>query len=280
MKENLTPLFASLVAFCLSLLLASASQIALLTNVVLIVFFIQWILYIPAYVYQTETFYDLGGSLTYLTAATYVFSNNYLSHGLNWGNLILSSLMVLWTLRLGCFLFYRVLKKGEDKRFKELKTSPVKFFMTWTLQGMWVSLCSLCALTAIASKTGVVVNGLFYLGVVIFILGFVLEITADVQKTRFRADPKNEHRFINSGLWSYSRHPNYLGEIILWTGIAISSFSSLQGTQYFTLISPLFTYLLLVHVSGINILEKNGQKKWGHLKEYEEYLKKTPKLLF
>lgn len=240
----------------------------------------QWILYIPAYVYQTETFYDLGGSLTYLTAATYVFSNNYLSHGLNWGNLILSSLMVLWTLRLGCFLFYRVLKKGEDKRFKELKTSPVKFFMTWTLQGMWVSLCSLCALTAIASKTGVVVNGLFYLGVVIFILGFGLEITADVQKTRFRADPKNEHRFINSGLWSYSRHPNYLGEIILWTGIAISSFSSLQGTQYFTLISPLFTYLLLVHVSGINILEKNGQKKWGHLKEYEEYLKKTPKLLF
>ena len=280
MKENLTNPGASLLAFCLSLLLASATHIALLTNVVLIVFFIQWILYIPAYIYQTETFYDLGGSLTYVTAATYVFSNNYLSHGLNWGNLILSILMVLWSLRLGCFLFSRVLKKGEDKRFKELKTSPVKFFMTWTLQGMWVSLCSMCALTAIASKTGVVVNGLFYLGVVIFILGFGLEITADVQKTRFRADQKNEHRFINSGLWSYSRHPNYLGEIILWTGIAISSFSSLQGTQYFTLISPLFTYLLLVHVSGINILEKNGQKKWGHLKEYEEYLKKTPKLLF
>lgn len=280
MKENLTNLGASLLAFTLSLLLALASNISLLTNVVLIVFFIQWILYIPAYVLQTETFYDLGGSLTYVTAATYVFCNNYLNHGLNWGNLILSSLMVLWTLRLGCFLFYRVLKKGEDKRFKVLKTSPVKFFMTWTLQGMWVSLCSMCALTAIASKTGVVVNGLFYLGVVIFILGLGLEITADVQKTRFRADSKNEHRFIASGLWSYSRHPNYLGEIILWTGIAISSFSSLQGTQYFTLISPLVAYVLLVHVSGINILEKNGQKKWGHLKEYEEYLKKTPKLLF
>ena len=85
MKENLTNPGASLLAFCLSLLLASATHIALLTNVVLIVFFIQWILYIPAYIYQTETFYDLGGSLTYVTAATYVFSNNYLSHGLNWG---------------------------------------------------------------------------------------------------------------------------------------------------------------------------------------------------
>ncbi len=280
MKEILISLFATLLAFTASLMLASTTKIDLITNVVLIIFFIQWILFVPAYVFQTEKFFDLGGSMTYLAATSYILINVYLTNELNFGNLILSSLIMIWTLRLGYFLFNRVLKKGEDNRFKLLKTSPVKFFMTWTLQGMWICICSLCALTSIASKTGVIINSLFYLGVVIFILGFYIEIKADFQKKRFRAELKNKHSFINSGLWRYSRHPNYLGEIILWTGIAIMSFSSLNGYQYITLISPIFTYLLLVRISGVNILENDGQKKWGHLSDYQQYIKDTPKLLF
>ena len=280
MKEILSNLFAALLAFSISLILATITKIDSITNVVLVIFFIQWILFVPAYVFKTEKFFDLGGSITYLSATNYIFINDYLTNGLNIGNILLSSLIMIWTLRLGYFLFNRVIKKGEDKRFKLIKLSPIKFFMTWTLQGMWVSICSLCALTAISSNSGVIINSLFYLGLIIFILGFSIEIIADFQKMKFRADTKNENNFINSGLWYYSRHPNYLGEIILWTGIAIISFSSLNEYQYITLVSPIFTYLLLVHISGINILERDGQKKWGHLNGYKKYIKETPKLLF
>jgi len=152
--------------------------------------------------------------------------------------------------------------------------------MTWTLQGTWVSICSLCALTGISSDTGIIINNLFFVGLTFFILGFFIEIVADTQKTIFRKNPKNKNTFINVGLWSYSRNPNYLGEISLWTGISIISFSSLYNWQLATLISPIFTYVLLVYVSGVKLLEASGEKKWGHLKSYKEYIEKTPRLLF
>ena len=105
-------------------------------------------------------------------------------------------------------------------------------------------------------------------------------MVADIQKTKFRKNPKNKNNFITTGLWAYSRHPNYLGEISIWTGISIISFSSLSNLQYVTLISPIFTYVLLVYVSGVNLLEESGNKKWGRLKGYKEYIQKTPRLLF
>lgn len=150
--------------------------------------------------------------------------------------------------------------------------------MAWTLQGMWVSLCSMCALTAIASKNGVVQNSFFYVGMLVFIFGFVVEIIADWQKSVFRKNPENKDQFISHGLWSYSRHPNYFGEITLWLGISIMSFSSLSSWQYITLISPFFTYILLVYISGVRILEISGMEKWGHLENYQAYIRKTPSL--
>ena len=113
-----------------------------------------------------------------------------------------------------------------------------------------------------------------------FVIGLTLEIIADTQKTNFRKIKDNEDKFITTGLWKYSRHPNYLGEIILWIGVAIISYSSLEINQLFTLISPIFTYLLLVYVSGINLLEKSGEKTWGNLKEYRKYKKETPRLFW
>jgi steroid 5-alpha reductase family enzyme len=121
---------------------------------------------------------------------------------------------------------------------------------------------------------------LFFIGLTFFVVGFFLEVVADSQKTKFRKNPKNKNTFINSGLWAYSRHPNYLGEISIWTGISIISFSSLSNLQFVTLISPIFTYVLLVYVSGVRLLEASGNEKWGHLKSYKEYIKKTPRLLF
>jgi len=150
--------------------------------------------------------------------------------------------------------------------------------MTWTLQGMWVSICAMCALTAIASNTGVILNGLFYIGLLVFVIGFVVEIIADMQKSEFRKDPNNKDQFIQHGLWAYSRHPNYFGEITLWLGVAIMSFSSLTGGQYITLISPIFTYLLLVYVSGVRLLEISGMEKWGHTEKYQAYINTTPSL--
>ena len=112
----------------------------------------------------------------------------------------------------------------------------------------------------------------------VFIIGFVLEIIADMQKSRFRKNPENKNQFISHGLWSYSRHPNYFGEITLWLGISIMSFSSLSSWQYITLISPLFTYILLVYISGVRILEISGMEKWGHLDNYQAYIRTTPSL--
>ena len=247
-------------------------------NIVLLVYIIQWVAFIPAYMFQTEKFFDLTGSITY--SSVFIYCIYLASSGdLNWGSLVISILVILWAGRLGTFLFTRIAKDGEDKRFRTIKPDIAQFFMTWTLQGMWVSLCSLCAITGIASETGIIVNNIFYIGLVMFIGGFAIEIVADQQKTAFRAIPENRNKYITSGLWSRSRHPNYFGEITLWTGVAVMSFSSLSGIEYLTLISPIFTYLLLVKISGVRMLEGRGQKIWGNDEDYIAYMKNTPMVM-
>ena len=276
-----TNLLISLTAFFIAISIAVATGIELVFNAVFLAFAIQWIAFIPAYVFQTEKFYDLTGSLTYLSVIWYslVFSSNQFTN-LNGANIAIVLLISLWAIRLGSFLFMRIHHDGEDKRFRSIKPSASQFFMTWTLQGLWVSLCSMCALTAISSTTGVVMNAFFYIGLALFILGFVVEVIADKQKSAFRANKENKDKFITTGLWSKSRHPNYLGEILLWFGIAVMSISSLSGYQYLTLISPVFSYVLIYYVSGVRLLEESAKKKWGHLDSYKEYVKNTPVLFF
>jgi len=279
MKQNAIHIVLAFLAFTISIFIASLTKLKIVENAILLAFLIHWLLFIPAFLFKTEKFFDLSGSLTYLSVMIYVvFSKNNFQDQI--GNIVLASLIILWAVRLGSFLFFRIKKAGEDKRFREIKTSFTRFFMVWTISGMWVSLCSMCALTAIASNNGVVLNYLFYFGLVTFFVGMSIEVISDNQKTQFRKDPKNKDRFINTGLWSRSRHPNYVGEITLWSGVAIISFSSLEGWQYVSLISPVFTYFLLVYVSGVPQLEKSGQKKWGHIKDYQDYIKKTPSLIF
>lgn len=278
MKQPILHILFSLIAFSIGYGIALLTGLELIQNAILIAYIIQWIAFIPAYIFQTEKFYDLTGSITYLTVVTYVSYHSYATMNVNLLSIVLAACILLWTIRLGSFLFMRIHKAGEDKRFREIKPSPTRFFMTWTLQGMWVSICSMCALTAIASTNGVVQNSLFFIGLLVFVIGFVIEIIADMQKSNFRKDPKHKDQFIQQGLWAYSRHPNYFGEITLWTGIAIMSLSSLSGGQYITLISPLFTYLLLVYVSGVRLLEISGMEKWGHLESYQNYVRKTPSL--
>ena len=275
-----TNLLIALIAFFIAISIAIATGIELVFNAVFLAFAIQWIAFIPAYIFQTEKFYDLTGSLTYLLVIWYslTLSSDQFTN-LNGANIVIVLLISLWAIRLGSFLFMRIHHDGEDKRFRSIKPSASQFFMTWTLQGLWVSLCSMCALTAISSNTGIVTNAFFYIGLALFILGFAIEVMADMEKSAFKANQENKDKFITTGLWARSRHPNYFGEIVLWTGIAVMSFSSLEGLQYLTLISPIFTYLLLVYVSGVRMLEARGDLKWGDDPAYQEYKKKTP-LLF
>jgi steroid 5-alpha reductase family enzyme len=274
-----TNLLISLIAFFIAISIAIATGIELVFNAVFLAFAIQWIAFIPAYIFQTEKFYDLTGSLTYLLVIWYslTLSSDQFTN-LNGANIVIVLLISLWAIRLGSFLFMRIHHDGEDKRFRSIKPSASQFFMTWTLQGLWVSLCSMCALTAISSNTGIVMNAFFYIGLALFILGFAIEVMADMEKSTFKANQENKDKFITTGLWARSRHPNYFGEIVLWTGIAVMSFSSLEGLQYLTLISPIFTYLLLVYVSGVRMLEARGDLKWGDDPAYQEYKKKTPVL--
>jgi steroid 5-alpha reductase family enzyme len=248
-------------------------------RILLIAFTIQWVAFIPAFIFQTEKFYDLIGSITYLSVCVYSLFATQSIQNASYGNLLLAGAIIVWAVRLGSFLFARVHKTGKDGRFDSIKTSYSQFLMTWTLQGMWVFICSSAALVAIFSPTGVVVNNVFIVGLAVFIIGFAIEVIADNQKSKFRLDEKNRNMFINEGLWSRSRHPNYFGEIMLWTGITIMSIPSFVGLNFLALFSPVFTYLLLNHISGVRILEARGNEKWGKLAEYQEYKKQTPKLI-
>lgn len=274
----ITNILISVLSFAFSYGIAHLTGSIIVKNAVLLAYVIHWIAYIPAYIFQTEKFYDLTGSVTYLSVVWFVFLSTYQSISLNFGNLILVLLISIWTIRLGLFLFMRIHKAGEDKRFRTIKTSASQFFMTFTLSGLWVTLCSMCALVAISSPEGLVMNTLTYVGIILFIIGFGIEIVADNQKTAFRSIEANKDSFITSGLWSKSRHPNYFGEVLLWFAIAVISYSSLEGLQLITLISPVFTYILLVYVSGVRMLEDMNDKKWADDEQYKSYKKNTPML--
>ncbi len=277
MKNHIFNIISSLIAFYIPFQISLLTDLVLVKNLILLIFCIQWVSFIPAFIFQTEKFYDLTGSITYLTA---IFYTLYVTGSNNLSDLIIVACVAVWAIRLGSFLFMRIHKAGEDRRFRTIKPNFTRFLMTWTLQGMWVSMCLLCVLTALSSYSGVIMNSIFFIGLIVFILGLSIEIIADYQKTVFRRNIENKDKFITTGLWSLSRHPNYFGEILLWTGVAVMSISSLQGLQYITLISPIFVYILLVYISGIRILEDQAKKKWGHLDSFKEYLKNTPRLFF
>lgn len=243
---------------------------------VAIAFIVQWIAFIPAYIKRTEKFFDLTGSLTYISVITL---SVVLSPEVDIRSILLLVLVIIWAIRLGTYLFRRIMKEGEDKRFREIKESGSSFLLTWTIQGLWVSFTLAAALAAITVEQKVEFGIIGLFGLIVWIIGFGFETIADYQKSRFRSVPENKEKFINTGLWSISRHPNYLGEILIWIGIAIIALPTLQGWRWMTLISPVFVTLLLTKVSGIPLLEKRADEKWGGQEDYEEYKKNTPVLI-
>jgi steroid 5-alpha reductase family enzyme len=255
---------------------ASVFGIPLFAFSVGLAFLIQWLAFIPAYLLQTEKFFDLTGSLTYITVTILAV---LLSPVVDGRSILLLALVVIWAGRLGTFLFRRIQKAGKDDRFDEIKPSFLRFLNTWTLQGLWVTFTLAAALAAITTTTRKDLGLFALVGFLVWAFGFTMEAVADAQKSRFRANPENRGKFINTGLWARSRHPNYFGEIVIWIGVAIIALPVLRGWQWVTLISPVFVALLITRISGVPMLEKKADEKWGGQEDYEAYKERTPVLI-
>ena len=239
-------------------------------------FILHWAIFIPSYAFQTEHYFDLTGSLSYITT---VIVAMVLNPSLDIRDLIICAMILVWAVRLGSFLFWRIKKDGQDKRFIVMKTKFTWFLLTWTLGGLWVLVTMAAGLAALTSNTTVELGILGYVGIALWLFGFAVEVIADNQKTQFKKDPNNKDRFITSGLWSWSQHPNYFGEITLWLGLALFTYPVLSGWQLVTLISPIFVYLLLTRLSGIPTLDRLAKEKWGSDSDYIAYVKATSKLM-
>lgn len=239
-------------------------------------YIVQWIAYIPAAITKTDRYFDATGSATYIvvTALLIAVAPHFTPLAV-----LLSAMVIIWAARLGVFLFIRNIRSGGDSRFDEIKGNKLRFLSVWTMQGLWVSLTAAAAWIAISANSSAQVTWLSYVGVAIWAIGLVFEVVADVQKSRFKADPHNQGKFIQSGLWSLSRHPNYFGEITLWVGVLVAAVPALSGWQWIALLSPVFVTLLLTKVSGIPLLEKKGQSRWGDDPEYKAYVERTSVLI-
>ncbi len=243
---------------------------------VALAFVMNWIAFIPAYIQQTEKFFDLMGGITFITVTVLTVILSPVVDGRSW---LLLGMVVVWALRLSLFLYQRVHATGEDRRFRELKPSIPRFLLTWTLQGIWVSFSLAAALVAITSEKRLAIGAFAIIGFLVWAFGFIFEVISDSQKSKFKDNPENEGKFINTGLWSWSRHPNYFGEIVLWIGVAIVALPILQGWQWVALISPVFITLLLTKISGIPMLERRADEKWGDQEDYEDYKASTSILI-
>ena len=288
MKDNLKDLAAIVACILTAYFVANAATVegAVLYGVPAILlcagvsFIVHWVVAIPSLITSSEKYFDFTGMIaTLLVIATAIFALLSVGQQISIRSTIVAIFVSIWTLRLGTFLYIRIVKSGEDKRFREIKKSLPKFLMTWTLSALWVFLTTVNAVTIIILNQQVTLDLFFMAGFAIWILGFTFEAVADKQKKSFSKILENKDKFITLGLWSISRHPNYFGEIVLWTGIAIMSLPLLSGWQFLTLVSPVFVYLLLTKISGLPFLEEKAEKKWGNDKGYLEYKNNTPILI-
>ena len=237
---------------------------------------IQIIFFIPSFILKTEKLYDLIGSTTYVivTSIAYVSVDNKTTT-----DTLLFLFVIIWATRLGTYLFRRIQRDSEDVRFEKAKRNFFWFLQYWMGQALWVSITSCAAVIAILNTepNTLSINGI--IGILIWLFGFSFEVIADFQKNNFKKAENTHDKFISDGLWSISRHPNYFGEITLWIGIYIISYTSFSGYEYLSIVSPIFVYILLTRMSGINMLEKIADERYGNINSYIEYKNNTPILI-
>jgi len=233
-------------------------------------------LFIPAFALKTDKLTDASYSLTFIFLSLRAFFSS--SNG-SATNYLLLAMILLWAFRLGVFLWMRVNKLGRDKRFDDIRTHALRFFGFWVLQGLSVWLIMLPSLLfwrVTERRLGL----LAVFGIAIWALGLTIESIADYQKAKFYRTQNLQHRWINTGLWRYSRHPNYFGEILVWVGIYLFTLPAFSWPiALFALISPVYIIVLLRFVSGVPKLEKSADAKFGYLPNYRAYKRSTSCLL-
>uniref|UniRef100_A0AAV1TUK8 Steroid 5-alpha reductase C-terminal domain-containing protein n=1 Tax=Peronospora matthiolae TaxID=2874970 RepID=A0AAV1TUK8_9STRA len=240
---------------------------------------IQWLSAMYGIPNQTERYFDLTGSTTYAIVSMLAYHEKETP---SWRDSLLTAFVWLWCVRLGSFLYLRICECGSDKRFAEIIVNPLCFLTAWNIQGLWVFFTLLSVLLSITHGVDVPeVKPLDIIGTTLWVLGYLIEVTADYQKTQFRLDKRNEGQFISNGLWSYSRHPNYFGEIMMWTGVFLVAVHTLPSfaLQCGAAVSPAFMAFLIMFRSGVTLLEEAADKRWGHLKAYQAYKSQTSVLI-
>lgn len=238
--------------------------------------------FLVAFKLKTDKLTDFSYALSFFTIN---LTGLILSGNFNLANTLVVSAITLWAIRLGSYLVIRIRKWGRDKRFDAIRENFFKFGQFWVLQGVTAWIVSLASLIFIYQNDSSSLNLISILGLIIFAKGLTVETFADLQLFKFSLIKKNKGKFIDQGLWRFSRHPNYLGEITVWTGLWIFTLPVLNLTQSLVaFISPLFIFLMIRFVSGVPKLEKSAKEKWGKDPAYQAYKKRTglllPKLKF
>ena len=216
---------------------------------------------------KTDKVTDLSYGLSFLAIdlAALIRSGVY-----DAGRLVVASVIFLWSLRLALYLFSRILKTGVDHRFDGIRDRFFRFARFWLLQAITVWIVSLPTIIYLGGASPHGIGLPLLLGGAIALAALAFETVADAQKSAFhRAGPKGG--FIRSGLWKYSRHPNYFGETIFWWALFAASLPALSGLGLFSLVGPVFITLLLLFVSGIPLLEKAADAKRGGDADYQAY---------
>lgn len=233
-------------------------------------------MFIPAYLFRTDKLTDISYALTFVFVALF----GYINSPMNFPYVVLLVMVCLWATRLGGYLLIRVNKLGKDNRFDGMRENFWKFLQFWLLQGVTVFVVMIPS-SIYFTSTNLTTNSIFsYLGAAIWLFGLVIEGLTDYQKYKFINNPANKDKWIDSGVWKYSRHPNYFGEILVWVGVYLYVFPAFGITEaVIGLVSPGFIFFLLVFVSGIPILEKSADKRWGSNPDYLNYKKNTPVLV-
>lgn len=238
---------------------------------------IQVFFFAFAWRFKTDKVTDLSYGLSFIALALYWLYAD--ERTVTSFRLLVALMVVVWGLRLASYLLYRIIKTGKDKRFDDKRNSFIKFGKFWLLQGLAVWLIMLPAIYML-SRDRVPVLGLVpMIGLYIWSVGLIIETYADIQLYNFRFKKDNKGKWIDEGLWHYSRHPNYFGEITLWWGVFLFGITLYEGFGWLTIIGPLTITGLLLFGSGIPILEKANDKRWGDEEGYKKYKRTTSILI-
>ena len=246
-------------------------------NLLLISLLLNGIFFIFAAVLRTDVFTDITYSLSFFLLSFYCL---YRNPGISVFQMLPAFYVIIWSIRLGIYLLRRILLIKIDHRFDDKRDSFLRFGAFWILQALTVWILILPVYGSASSdslSSGITIW--FIIGSAAWLKGFIIETVSDYQKYIFKKNPDNKGKFISTGLWKYSRHPNYFGEILLWWGIAAACIPYFKGPEFLYLISPVFITFLLLKVTGIPLLEKSWEEKWGGDPEFQNYKKQTSLLI-